>query len=431
MKSTLFHPRLLLVGLLLLPAGLLGEELSIELDLSEGEWIERNYPLALAVSNWPQANEGRLAIVIDDLDVSDLFRRESDRLVYRPELMPLPRGESEMVIYLVSADGGWTELARHPIRVRQPGGFEAVSARPTLDIEVQGTHDPEGGDDQNGQTETRATGQFRLESSALRQGWAYGFEVGILGVSEREEALRFSTDGKGAPQIDLSSYLATVSNGGYRLEVGHVSVGQSRQLMSGFSSRGLSLALPLGSRVTFGAGVLNGTQVVGWDNLLGLSESQHRVDTASVGVELLSRPGGLRLDGTWLDATILPLSNFGQGNLQDREVSSGWGVSLQSSTGGGRFALRGGFSRSTFTNPQDLLLGQGSELVGVVEETRGAQFAEIDLNLFRTMMGEGDIPVSLDLSVKHQRVDPLYRSIGASVSSDIEENGGELRATVG
>ncbi len=405
------------------------------LDAFSQEWIEPDHPLALELSRWPSIEEGRLAILIDQRDATDLFRRVGARLEYRPNLLPLPRGESEIIVFLVAPDGAWSEIARHPLKVLHAGGFEETTLRPTLDIEIRSTHDPEVPDSfdpsvTRSKTTTRGTGRIGFDFATARDGWSYSFQSSVLGVSKIEEAIRFSTEGESAPRLDLTNYLVTLSRDATRFELGHVSFGQSRQLLDNFASRGLGINLPLGQRVVVGGAALNGTQIVGWDNPFGLSRSEHRIYAGTVAAELLPRPGGLQIGGTFLDASVLPLSAFDQGALTDREESSGWSTRLTTSTAGGRFALRGGFARSRFDNPVDPFLAQGEDLVAVQRETRDARYAEVDLGLVRGTMGGGQ-PFSLDLSLRHQRVDPLYRSIGAFVASDIEENGGDLRATLG
>ena len=71
------------------------------------------------------------------MDRTELFRRTDKGLAYRPELMPLPVGESEIVVYLVSPAGEWRELGRLPLRVLRPGGVESASVTPRLDLGVK------------------------------------------------------------------------------------------------------------------------------------------------------------------------------------------------------------------------------------------------------------------------------------------------------
>src|SRR5687768_6642456 len=67
-------------------------------------------PIELRLSRELTANEGRIAITIGRADVTSLFIIDGRRFVYSPSLVPLPLGESQVVVYLVGDDNGWHEI---------------------------------------------------------------------------------------------------------------------------------------------------------------------------------------------------------------------------------------------------------------------------------------------------------------------------------
>lgn len=77
--------------------------------------------------------EGRLAIVISRTDVTDLFEKIDDRLVYNPDIMPLPQGESQLIVYIVSGSGEWKDIAKFLVRVLKDG----ETANPNPQSETQ------------------------------------------------------------------------------------------------------------------------------------------------------------------------------------------------------------------------------------------------------------------------------------------------------
>src|SRR5262249_16245133 len=145
--------------------------------------------------------------------------------------------------------------------------------------------------------------------------------------------------------------------------LGNVVFGANRFLMDGFLSRGISVAVPVGTHLDFSVSALNGTSIVGWSNITGLSHSEHRILSGTGGFEFLpSRPAGLGLEASLLQGARLPVSNFNQGNITDREESEGFGFRLRASDGSGRFRMDAGFARSRFTNPFDPPLDPGVPL---------------------------------------------------------------------
>src|SRR6266849_716953 len=64
-----------------------------------------------------RASEGKLAILIGATDVSSLFAQDGLRLRYNAKLWPLPVGEADVTVYLVSKKDDWKEVARFTLRV--------------------------------------------------------------------------------------------------------------------------------------------------------------------------------------------------------------------------------------------------------------------------------------------------------------------------
>src|SRR5437016_8434696 len=62
-------------------------------------------------------SEERLAVLIGTIDVTSLFTSDKLRLRYNGKLWPLPLGESQVTVYLVTKDDDWKEIARVVMRV--------------------------------------------------------------------------------------------------------------------------------------------------------------------------------------------------------------------------------------------------------------------------------------------------------------------------
>lgn len=399
----------------------------------EGSFVDRDYAFDVQLDSGALRSPRRHAVVVGGLDVTDLMTPIPQGLRYESGVVGLPPGESELVVYAVEDDGRWREVHREPIRVRDALGFDRSALDPkvnlTLEAPLADGADPAGAPSV-GQSTHDLTGQFDVGSSLLRGRFDGSARVSILGVNHRRNALRAGQLGPDAPKLDLSNFLVEARLGAPTVAFGHVAVGQQRHLVSGFASRGARLAVPIASRVDVEAGLVGATQAVGWSDPLGFTRSEHRLMVGRVGVEALSRPGALRIEASGLSGSRNPESGFNQGDLTDAEEGDGFALRLAASDGAGRLRLDAGLARSRFDNPFDPLLAQGQPIVEVRETTRNARYVEASLGVLRDVRLSDTRTVGLDLGYRHERVDPLYRSLGAFVQSDALIDEWDASATI-
>jgi hypothetical protein len=475
-------------------------------------------PIELRLSRSLKGNEGHIAIIIGRADVTSLFIIDGLRLVYSPTLVPLPLGESQLVVYLVGGDNGWRELGRfqlavvnkkpEPIPTTAPqnetvlvntkGSSQAnganspsvnseptpknlsqpektiapaeagASAAPTTTPAADGsteTADPQAAakrkfgfekfeylpsvtlaiktqpaqfnfpaDTRPSQraTFTDGTLQFSMRNEMTRDWFGAQSSFDFAGSTFHSEALRFGTLGNKAPYVDLSSYLVQFKLGRAKVAIGHTSFGSSRHLISGFSSRGITVTVPITKQFDFSVAAMNGTNVVGYGNFFGLAKSKHQLQSATLGVELLpKRPGGLRLEFSGVSAYIQALNSVSQGAVNDVERSKGGSVRLIATDKAGRFKFDGGFSRSQYRNPADPLLYQGTNTVAVPFLTRNARYFDVSYDVLRGYSLTKSKQVSLNLAVRHEQVDPLYKSLGASAGADKRQYDFQLSGSIG
>lgn len=423
----------LVVGILLVPLPSAGQELRITSDLPVDEFVSRDAVIELRLSRPVDLETERLAVFFGTTDVTTLFHRAGDRLRYAAGILPLPAGEGELVVYHV-AEGDWRELLREPMRVTGRLGVETVRIEPKLDLGVTGRFahgqvpaEP-APDEPTWQT---LEGQLGLESEVRRiDGGRYTARSTMPVSSRAENRLRFRERGPDAPPIDLAAYLLQAEQGPVHLAVGHVAAGNQRHLMNRFGSRGATVTVSPGSRLDATVAALHGSTLVGWNDLLGVTDPDHRLLNATVGIEALQRPGALRIELSALDGSVLPRSGVDRGAVTDAEQSRGLAVSLQASGLDRRFRLDAGLSRSAFESPADPLLSQGTDLVPLEAETRGARYLETSLDVLRGVRIAGRRTARVTAGYTHERVDPLFRSVGASVRPDQLRNRWELAGDI-
>lgn len=460
-------------------------------------------PIELHLTRSPKPDEEHVSIIIGHADVTSLFIIDSTRLVYSPSLVPLPLGESQVVVYVVDANNTWRAIGRFELHIVNeppaptvstpndagvgnatdrsknaiapvaavsatasnttktenlpPGsstpvsispdnpkpqhksrrfGFDKWESVPSVTFAIKSQpgqfNFPDSTRPAERATFTDGTLQFSMRNQMVRGGFGAETTVDFAGSTFQPDALRFGTLGNNAPQIDLSSYLVQLKFGRAKVAIGHTSFGSSRHLINSFSSRGIILRLPVTKRIDVGVAVMNGTNIVGYGNFFGLAKSNHQLQSATVGVELLpKRPGGLRVEFSAINAYIQALNSFSQGSVNDVERSRGGSVRLIATDKAGRFKFDGGFTRSQYRNPADPLLYQGTNTVAVPFLTRNARYFDISYDVLRGFKLTKGTQVSLNVAMRHEQVDPLFKSLGAPAGADRKQNDFQLSGSIG
>ncbi|MEW6365306.1 MAG: hypothetical protein AB1714_11810 [Acidobacteriota bacterium] len=449
--------RLVRVGVLAVPcsAMLLGAELGSTLTVGAsfagGELIKQGGHIELSLSRPLGPTDGRLAVFLNEMDLTPLFTLEGTKFTIRPTFPSLPTGEHTMIVYLFAPDESWREVARFPLRIEetpsepvvlepavQAGGTTSQWSAtwvPSVTLNVAHQSTLEYYPDTNRPERTRFT-DVSLQAS-VQAGLARGLfntqtQFDIMGASFEQQALRYGEMGDSAPQVDLSSYLASAEINKVKVQLGHTSFGGHRYLINSFNSRGITLTVPIAGWADVSFSGMNGTSIVGWDNFSGLSRRKHQVYGGTVGLELVpKRPGGARLELSALHGSLLPVSNYNQSNLNDAETSRGYGARILASDTAQRLRLEAGIARSRFTNPSDPLLDQGTTVVPVRAATGLAHYLDVSYQMLRDRPVTEQWMSGLTLALRYSRVDPLYRSTAVFAQSDRFDTQYELSGNVG
>lgn len=400
-------------------------------DFGADTFLDARTPIALTFSHMPVADAGRIAVLIGPRDLSALFDRDANTLRFRGGAFRLPSGEQELVVFFV-AGAEWRELARFPIKVLTAMGFRQALLSPAMSFNNKGqlAEDHSGtapAPDRATYQDFGATGG--IQSTHARGDWTMQTQVNVVGVSNRREALRFSEQGERASKIDLGDYLVRVEGKGATLTAGQASFGSSRHLINGFGSRGVTLALRRGI-ASVGVAALNGSSIVGWDNILGLNQRDHRITAAQLGIDFLpQRPGALRVDVSLLDGAVRPFTGYSMGGVVSAERSDGASIQLATALLADRVRFTGGYTTSRYRDGNDAQLDGSDVAVGTLARRKAARFGELSVAILQnsTLLG---IATSLNANARHERVDPLYRSLGAYAQADVEQAALDLNGAI-
>jgi len=382
--------------------------------------------LQFQLNRLPSANEGELRLILGHTDVSGMLQAqrstEAAEISFDPGLFSLPEGSSEVVLYLVSVAGAWEELGRWTAHVAAQRSFTDSEYTPSLVIGVEGQLDEGHSGDAfkpDPRTYQDVSMQAGWQSRHARDDFEANTSFNLVGNSRQEKALRFGEKQEDANKVDLSDFLLELQKGDTRVRAGHVSYGNNSLLLDSFSTRGVVLSHQITKRVDISLSSMNATSIVGFDNITGLSSGKHRVDAANLGFELMpSRPGALRAELTYMDASKESDLNFDVGEVADAETSEGWGLRLVGSNESGRLRADLSVASSRFQNPNDPFLSFGDEVVETEATKDLARHIELSYAFLQNWKISERISTSFTFSYTHDKADPLYRSLGAYVQAD-------------
>jgi hypothetical protein len=435
------------------------QELTISANFASKESVSPSERIELTLNRALESTEGTLAVFINQTDMTSLFTSTEKGLTYSPNALLLPVGDNSLTVYLISPGNDWKRIAQFPLRVKeaetvgeptpQPAppvasrpangkprtfGFDTAQFKPSLTINIRGQSAllffPESNRPERSNF-TDISFQGSLQSSLARGSFNSQSQFDFVGTSYQRDALRFGQRGAAAPQIDLSSYLVQFQINRVKVLVGHTSYGTNRYLINGFSSRGVTVTFPLLARADFSFSLMNGTSVVGWSNFFGLDRRKHQIVSGTLGYEFLKRPGGLRVEAALLYGSLLPVNDFNRSNLTDAERSRGFGLRVVASDHAQRFRLDAGYGRSRFGNPADPFLNQGFNVVPVRETARGAYYLDLSYQILKDLALSKERKVNLSFAYRHNRVDPLFRSVAVFTQADRLNHQLELTGNVG
>lgn len=241
----------------------------------------------------------------------------------------------------------------------------------------------------------------------------------FAGATFKEKTLQFGTLGREAPDVDLSSYLMNLKIGKAKFSLGHTGFGSNRHLVNSFSSRGVSINIPINKHFDVTGGILNGTSVLGVGNFLGVAKVRHQMQGATLGIEFFpKRQNAMRLEITGFNGYLQALNGVSEGQVVDAERSRGIGLRFITSDKTERFKIEAGYSLSRFFNPKDTTLDPNGTAVPLPATLRSAFYVESSNQVLKDIKVTKTKNLNLSIAFKLEYVEPLYRSLGASASAD-------------
>jgi len=367
-------------------------------------------------SDVPVEELQRLALELDNIDVTAMIQREAEYAVFQP-LQPLSPGYHELRIVEYADDGSILERGFWRFEVRQSRLFRELAV--AADTRVTGSYRAA---DDNLATprpdRLQGQGSSRIGYRASSGDWNTRGEFDLLYNS-------LNDDIPGRRQIDNGEFLFSAGNRYVDARVGHQTVGTSSLVMNNFRRRGVSLEgrIPLiNSRVSGFS--LSSEDIVGFRRGLGISDSQRRVDGVTFDSSpLKDKPQALYLSGTWLSGQGRDAAGL-VASIDDREAGradgSAWSLSADSQLLDNRLRLRAEYAATDYDfNTSDSL---GSE-------------SDTAYSLLATFSDSTAAGLNWNTGVESRKIGTFFKSLGnLALPSDrrlLRAFGGAQWSTVG
>jgi hypothetical protein len=442
--------------------------------------------LRVKVDQLPAQTE--IAVFLGDLDITSQMQREGQELIYKSTLSPLPVGEQTLTVYRTTTPDRWESIATFSVKIAPNQSQVATqteeSSKPSTAIPATSPDSsskpdsiPTNPSDSKSPTATttpttaadpnspigfntklnvnlksqlaesrspdagvspRPTSldaAFTGELSALYPigtGKLQG-KVNLVGTTFKPEALRFNELQERASLVDLSAYSIDFTDGDNKVAVGNVCFGNNPLLVSNVCTRGVTANLKLNNFADLSIGHLSTTAIVGFDNILGIEQSNNTLTGATIGLQLMNNAsGGVRLESTWMNGSRLPVSNFNVGEVVDAEQSEGIGFRLTAANDNGRWKADAGFARSTFTaaGSNDPQLTEGTSVVPLQTATKNAWYIDTSYDILKDVKLDNTRSLSLSTNLRLEQTDPQFGTLGTSVNADRSQVQYGINATI-
>jgi len=407
----------LLCTLLLVPQSSLAVQVTGS-NIIDGQWVDADAKVRIELDGLLAADDIR--VFIGNSDLTQLFERRKNELIFQPGIIDLPDGENEIKLYTVK-DHEWNEAGTVQIRVREFAGLDRFKITPQLNLAVKAQlregHSPDAGPPVRAKFHD-FTGQGGVGLDLARNDFSMQVRSNFIGTSYRNEALRFAQKGNHAPKVDLSDYLVTLNKGAAKLTIGHDQFQGGRYILASAVNRGINASYSFGDRVSLAATAQSTTEIVGYDNALGLKKADNRTYGAKISAEVFERPGALKVEGLVSQGYRLSDPGFNVGEITDAERSRTMALRASASTPESMLMAEMEVARSRYVNPNDPALNQGGGIVPVNETSDSAVFGRLLFNAYQGQFESGK-PISLSLSYEYERVAPLYKTVGTFPQADV------------
>lgn len=349
----------------------------------------------------------RLAVELDDLDVTAFVAVDAGNLVLQPP-EPLTTGSHSLRLIERREDGSILERGAWVMDIRHSAGLRELSLRSDLAGEVN-VRVADNGITTPSQHLTGESGG-NVEAEAGDEGWRLTARGNYLYNSQLELGLDDRNFDIGEYRFDGDIEQDEAFAG---LTFGDHDTGIDNLLMSGFYQRGVSLrAGTTDNRLAVTGFVQRTESLVGTRHVVGISHDEERIEGASISVRPIEAlKDNILLTGTFYTGEGSD-GGFGVGGEEVVNEGSGWSVMADTLWFNEALRLRGEYAQSEFDfdGKHEGFGAQGASAYGLLASLEPLRGATLDGNVFTWTVG-----------VQREQVDTFFRSLAnPSLQADRE-----------
>lgn len=346
-----------------------------------------------------------VAIELDNIDMSDWVYRDGNHLSFRPTT--LPAGQHTLRLFELDDKGNSTEISTWAFitsgQAQQASTAEAwlKSASFSAETMTEFSHRLKNRNlASNAPEHNIISGSGQLSGQVQGENWTVNAEGNYLLQSHK--SLR-----QVAAPLDVGEYSLSANHQGQyidsQLTIGHHDTGLDNLLVSQFHRRGVSATIASKQRrVSANAFAFNVNNLLGSDNISGISDDNNRLSGASATIKPFSS------DSNALTLTSLyyhgeqTIPNFGISSLDTVSTGSGWGISAQKKWNTSNLVLASHYAKTEFDLDGNSGLAPEDDSEAVAIQIEATPFDQI-------MMW--DEALSLTVGSQYQRVDTFFKSL--------------------
>jgi hypothetical protein len=260
-------------------------------------------PLRIHVAGIPADVPQRLAVELDDIDVTALAALEGSDIVITPA-QPIAFGKHVLRLVEYTPDGGIAERGRWAFELRQSAAF--LRAQGQANVTVNATQRVGSHNVTFTSGPLQGTGSAQIQGSVANESWQ---ATGTASLVANSQTAQMPLQGS---HLDVAQYLVSVQGGHLAASVGdHAALGPESLVMQGFARRGVTVDLS-GSTGHLTGFSMSANPLAGSRNLSGTNDDRNRIDgMVATLFPLTGRPDALALSATYVDGESTGMSGAG------------------------------------------------------------------------------------------------------------------------
>jgi hypothetical protein len=374
------------------------------------EWNAKFYPPStgqdILTITLPDETTTPLAVELDNIDITELIVQNGNSLNYRP-VEALIAGQHTLRLIALLPDGSiieksiWSFITQGPAEqaIQAEAWLKSASFKAETLTEFSNRLKSRN-IGANAPHHTIASGSGQAYGQAHGDNWVVNAEGNYLLQSDK--SLRQTS----AP-LDIGEYTLSAAHQGQlantQLTVGHHDTGIDSLLIAQFYRRGMSAQIASKQdRISANAFAFNAENVIGSDNISGISDQNNRLNGFSARVKPFSSDqDALTLTTMYYDGERTQ-EGFGIGSVDETATGSGWGIAAEKQWLNNQLKFQSHYARSQF----DLDGKQGL----APEDDSNAFTVLLEANPFNqtSILGQS---LNLTIGSQYERIDTFFQSL--------------------